>query len=267
MALDGNRLERTDPRILMQRPAKSSSAIAGCRCWPITSRGWTGLALVRPAAGDHAAELADRAWRCSRWSGLFVGFPAADLAAAAFTVAPRAAGVALIGSDGRQVAWRELDGAPAALVRHAAPRPRLARAGAARRRLSDWWSPRPSTGSISVVADAVQAAERSRPARSSPPRGPTSRRCWAAPPDADQPTADLLAVIRRLAGDCHVVDVALAPAGLRHAQEPAAGLHRAQIRIAGVAHGGAQAADELVDDVGDRARDRAPGPRSLRAPA
>ena len=82
-----------------------------------------------------------------------------------------------------------------------------------------------------LVAEAVQAAERPRPAA----RAGHPRQCRgtaaAAPPDALQAQASgrLVAVVRRLAGDRDVVDVALAPAGLGHAQEAAAGLHGAQM--------------------------------------
>ena len=60
------------------------------------------------------------------------------------------------------------------------------------------------------------------------------------------------AVVRRLAGDRDVVDVALAQAGAGDAHEGAVLLHLGDRAVAGVAHRRPQAADQLVDDVADR---------------
>src|SRR5690606_7008435 len=61
-----------------------------------------------------------------------------------------------------------------------------------------------------------------------------------------------LPVVRRLAGDHHVVDMALAQAGAGDAHEPGPLLEVGQGRRPDIAHGGAQAADHLVQ----RRRDR-----------
>src|SRR6185312_3197744 len=60
-------------------------------------------------------------------------------------------------------------------------------------------------------------------------------------------------VIRTLARDGHVVDVALAQAGARDTHELRLGVEVGQILAAHIAHRGAQAAGQLVQHVGDRA--------------
>src|SRR5476651_1042974 len=67
------------------------------------------------------------------------------------------------------------------------------------------------------------------------------------------PGLHILPVVRRLAGDRDVVDVALAQAGRGDADEAAVALHLSDGAAAGIAHRGAQTADQLVDDVADRA--------------
>src|SRR5437660_7362596 len=62
----------------------------------------------------------------------------------------------------------------------------------------------------------------------------------------------ILPVVRRLAGDRDVVDVAFAEAGAGDADEGAVFLHLADRAVAGVAHRRPQPADQLVDDVADR---------------
>src|SRR5690606_12142160 len=63
-------------------------------------------------------------------------------------------------------------------------------------------------------------------------------------------SADL--VVRRLLGDRHVVHVALPLAGTGDAHEPGLRAHVLDAGAAHVAHGGAQAAGELVDDAAER---------------
>ena len=147
-------------------------------------RGWTGLGLsglplvtMQPSWPIGLALLALR--------GLFAGFLRQTWRRQHSRLRLAASGVALIGSDGRQVAWRELDGV------------RLRWFGT-RRQGRGWLElelrgcgPRLVVTSAldrfdQVVAEAVQAATIAACA-SSPRPGPTSRRCWAAPPDADQP--------------------------------------------------------------------------------
>src|SRR5262249_16868778 len=67
------------------------------------------------------------------------------------------------------------------------------------------------------------------------------------------PPLHLAAIVRCLPRYRDIVDVAFAPAGGGDALEAAVSLHVLDGPIAGVAHGRAQAADELVDDVADRA--------------
>src|SRR3954470_23497524 len=62
----------------------------------------------------------------------------------------------------------------------------------------------------------------------------------------------LLPVVRRLAQDRDVVDVALAQPGAGDADKGAVALHLGDRAVAGVAHRGAQPADQLVDDAPDR---------------
>src|ERR1700733_11748761 len=68
----------------------------------------------------------------------------------------------------------------------------------------------------------------------------------------------ILPVVRRLAGDRDVVDVAFAEAGAGDADELAVLLHLGDGAVAGVAHRGFEAADQLMDDVADRALVRHP---------
>src|SRR5690606_34099582 len=60
-------------------------------------------------------------------------------------------------------------------------------------------------------------------------------------------------VVRRFLGDLHVVDVALALARAGDLHELRPGAHLLDGGTADVAHGGAQAADQLVDHAGQRA--------------
>src|SRR4051812_37456135 len=60
-------------------------------------------------------------------------------------------------------------------------------------------------------------------------------------------------VVRRLFRDDHVVDVALAEALRGGADEPRRGAEVLDGLRAGVAHAGAEAADQLVEDRGERA--------------
>src|SRR5690606_17976683 len=60
-------------------------------------------------------------------------------------------------------------------------------------------------------------------------------------------------VVRSLAGDRHVVDMALAQARAGDADELAAAAHRGDRRMAGIAHRRAEPADELVEGSGGRA--------------
>src|SRR5690606_19687966 len=61
------------------------------------------------------------------------------------------------------------------------------------------------------------------------------------------------AVVRRFLGDLHVVDVALALAGAADLHELRLAAHVLDGGAADIAHGRAQAADQLVDDAADRA--------------
>src|SRR5690606_6632789 len=61
------------------------------------------------------------------------------------------------------------------------------------------------------------------------------------------------AVVRRLFGDLHVVDVALTLAGTADLDEVRLGAHFFDGGASHVTHGRAQATDELVDDAADRA--------------
>src|SRR5580693_7886202 len=63
----------------------------------------------------------------------------------------------------------------------------------------------------------------------------------------------ILPVVRRFAGDRDVVDVALAQPRAGDPHELAVLLHLGDGLVAGVAHRGFEAADQLVDDVADRA--------------
>src|SRR6266851_4201416 len=62
----------------------------------------------------------------------------------------------------------------------------------------------------------------------------------------------ILPVVRRLAGDRDVVDVALAQTRAGDADEGAVFLHLGDRAVAGIAHRRAQAADQLMHDVADR---------------
>src|SRR5690606_10806975 len=69
------------------------------------------------------------------------------------------------------------------------------------------------------------------------------------PPTCHQAcAASLHPVVRRFLGGGHVVHVALAHAGRRTANQPGLALPPGDVGAAAVAHAGAQAADELVDD-------------------
>src|SRR5690606_30447910 len=61
------------------------------------------------------------------------------------------------------------------------------------------------------------------------------------------------AIVRTLPGNLHVVHVALAQPRASDAHKVATTAHRLDGAVAGVAHGGAQASDELVQDAGNRA--------------
>src|SRR5690606_2494683 len=74
--------------------------------------------------------------------------------------------------------------------------------------------------------------------------------CPGAPTRAGSPAG---VVVRRFLGDVDVVGVRLAQPCRRDAHEPAVAVHLVDGRGAAVAHGRSQAADELVDDVGERA--------------
>src|SRR5690606_14220891 len=63
----------------------------------------------------------------------------------------------------------------------------------------------------------------------------------------------LQVVVRRLAGDDHVVRVRLAEPGVADADEAGAGPQRLEVAAAAVAHAAPQTADELEDHIGDRA--------------
>src|SRR5258708_17080993 len=71
--------------------------------------------------------------------------------------------------------------------------------------------------------------------------------------ERDSAPSDFLPVIRRLAGDGDIVDVALAQPRSGHLPDPAIPLHLGDVAVAGLAHRRAQPSDGLVDDVGDRA--------------
>ena len=147
-------------------------------------RGWTGLGLsglplvtMQPSWPIGLALLA--------LAGLFAGFLRQTWRRQHSRLRLAASGVALIGMTGDRspgassTASGCAGSAPAA---KAAAGSSWSCVAAAR----DWWSPRPWTGSIRWWRT------RSRPptiaaCASSPRPGPTSRRCWAAPPDADQP--------------------------------------------------------------------------------
>src|SRR5258708_33886380 len=73
------------------------------------------------------------------------------------------------------------------------------------------------------------------------------------PGERDSAPSDFLPVIRRLAGDGDIVDVALAQARSGDLHEAAIPLHLRGVAVAGIAHRRPQPADDVVDDVGDRA--------------
>src|SRR5688572_13115844 len=77
---------------------------------------------------------------------------------------------------------------------------------------------------------------------------------WALTPNCQLPTPNLFhSIIRGFLGDGHVVDVALAGAGGRDANELRAALELGDGRGAAIAHAGAQAADELMNHRRDAA--------------
>ena len=67
------------------------------------------------------------------------------------------------------------------------------------------------------------------------------------------PRSQILPVVGGFSGYGDVVDVAFAEAGAGDAAEAGVGLEVLDVGAAGVAHSGAEAADELVDDGGDGA--------------
>src|SRR3954452_20260269 len=80
-------------------------------------------------------------------------------------------------------------------------------------------------------------------------RAPGVMRFWGS---------QLLPVIRRLAQYRDIVDVAFAQARAGDADEGAVALHLGDRAVAGIAHRRFEAADQLVDDVGDRSLVRDP---------
>src|SRR5258708_26628877 len=80
-----------------------------------------------------------------------------------------------------------------------------------------------------------------------------SARDARGPEDFDVPSLHPAAIVRRLAHDVDVVDMALAQARAGDAQELPFLLQLLDGGAAGVAHCRAQAADQLMDDVADRA--------------
>src|ERR1700676_486337 len=71
-------------------------------------------------------------------------------------------------------------------------------------------------------------------------------------------SSHILPVIRRFAGDRDVVDMAFAQTGAGDAHELAVLLHLSAGAVAGIAHRGCEAADQLVDDAAHRALVRHP---------
>src|SRR5258708_19416986 len=69
--------------------------------------------------------------------------------------------------------------------------------------------------------------------------------------ERDSAPSDFLPVIRRLAADGDIVDVALAQARSGDLHEAAIPLHLGDVAVAGIAHRRAQPAHELRDAVGD----------------
>src|SRR5919106_3526699 len=114
---------------------------------------------------------------------------------------------------------------------------------------TSWWVGRsaPITGDRCWLREGVASETATR--RPGAPRLPDG---VAYGPELARSGSELAPIVGRFPRDRHVVDVALAHAGLGDPQERAAALHGGDRGVAGVAHGRAQAADQLVDDLRDR---------------
>src|SRR6266436_4856720 len=66
------------------------------------------------------------------------------------------------------------------------------------------------------------------------------------------PSSHILPVVWRFPRDRDVMHMALAQAGRGDLDEFAIALHLGDRPVAGIAHGGAQPADQLMDDIADR---------------